>query len=51
MSDIPYSPICVIYMLRFCALGFGLFSIRDIYYFKMILGVLSIFIVGYCFTA
>ena len=50
ISDIPYSRICVIYVLRPCALGFGLRSVRDIYSLKMALGVLSISIVGYCFT-
>ena len=51
MRDIPYLRIRVIYVLRPCALGFGLCSIRDIYFFKMVLEVLNIFIVDYCFTA
>ena len=38
MSDIPYSRIRVIYMLRPCALGFGLRSVHDIYSLKMALG-------------
>ena len=50
MSDIPYSRIRVIYVLRLRALGFGLRSVRDVYSLKMALGVLSISIVGYCFT-
>ena len=50
MDDIPYSCIRVIYVLRPCALGFGLRSVRDIYSLKMALGVFNIFIVGYCFT-
>ena len=31
MSNIPYSRIRVIYVLRPCALGFGLRSVHDIY--------------------
>ena len=50
MSDIPYLRIRVIYLLRPCALGFGLRSVRDVYSLKMVLGVFSIFMVGYCFT-
>ena len=54
MSDIPYSRICVIcyviYLLRPCALGFSLCSIRDVYSLNMALGVFSISIVGYRFT-
>ena len=50
MDDIPYSRIRVSYVLRPHALGFGLRSVRDIYSLKMVLGVLSISIVGYCFT-
>ena len=40
MSDNPYSRIRVIYVLRPCALGFGLHNVRDIYSLKMALGCL-----------
>ena len=50
MSNFPNSRIRVIYVLRPCALGFSLRSVRDIYSLKMALGCFSIFIVGYCFS-
>ena len=31
MDDIPYSRICVIYVLRPCAVGFALRNVRDIF--------------------
>ena len=31
MDDIPYSRICVIYVLRPCAVGFALRNVRNIF--------------------
>ena len=42
MSNIPYSRIRVIYVLRPCAVGFGLCNVRDIFLRKWPLGVFNI---------
>ena len=49
MSDIPYSRIHVIYVLRLCAVGFGLHNIRDIFFRQWPLGVFNIFVACHSF--
>ena len=42
MGDIPYSRICVIHVLRPCAVGFALCNVHDIFLRKWPLVVLNI---------
>ena len=49
MDDIPYSCIRVIYVLRLCAVGFALRSVRDIFLRKWPLVVFNIFVACYNF--
>ena len=49
MDDIPYSRIRVIYVLRPCAVGFTLHSVRDIFLRKWPLVVFNIFVACYNF--
>ena len=49
MDDIPYSRIRVIYVLRPCAVGFALRSVRDIFLRKWPLVVFNIFVACYNF--
>ena len=42
MSNIPYSRICVIYMLCPCALGLALRNVRNIFILQMALVVVTI---------